>query len=297
MLLFTSLDLVWNMSTQAKLFIVATPIGNLDDFSFRAIEVLKAVDLVAAEDTRHSKRLLQHYQIDTSLISYHDHSDLSETLKLIELLEAGKSIALISDAGTPLISDPGYRLVTEARSKGIPVLPIPGASALTAALSVSGLPTDRFSFEGFLPAKQVARVKRLQLLEVDSRTLVFYESPHRILVSLSDMNSVFGDSRKAFIGRELTKKFESHFLGSLQECVHWVRSDGNNQKGEVVVVVAGNDDAKDEDLKLKQAMTIVQSLGKELSMKKAVALASEITGTRKNLLYSKALEELDSDSK
>ncbi len=282
------------MTAQSKLFIVATPIGNLDDFSLRAIEVLKAVDLVAAEDTRHSKKLLQHYQIDTPMVSYHDFSDLTETLKLIELLQAGKSIALISDAGTPLISDPGYRLVSEARSADIPVLPIPGASALTAALSVSGLPTDRFSFEGFLPAKQVARVKKLQLLELDSRTLVFYESPHRIQASLADMTAVFGESRKTFVGRELTKKFESHFLGDLQQCLQWVEADANNQKGEFVIVVAGNDDDKDEDSKLQQAMAIVHTLSADLSMKRAVALASEITGTRKNLLYDKALKEMDS---
>lgn len=283
------------MPAQASLYIVATPIGNLDDFTQRAIEVLKSVDVLAAEDTRHSKKLLQHYQINVPLVSYHDHSGSDDTKKLIGLLKEGKSIGLVSDAGTPLISDPGYRLVREARQEGISVIPIPGASALTAALSVSGLPTDRFSFEGFLPSKQPARIKKLEQLKSDSRTLVFYESPHRVEASLGDMASVFGEIREAFIGRELTKKFESHFFDELQACLQWVKSDSNNQKGEFVFVVAGNSDIDDEDRKLQQAMAIVRLLGKDLSMKRAVALASEISGARKNQLYDAALKEMNSE--
>ncbi len=283
------------METQGTLYIVATPIGNLEDISARAIAVLKQVDLIAAEDTRHSKRLLQHFAIATPLTSYHDFSSDAEVKKLLDELDAGRSLALISDAGTPLISDPGYRLVEVARSRGISVIPVPGASAVIAALSVAGIPSDRFYFEGFLPAKSTQRCKRLAALADETSTLVFYESPHRIVACLNDMATVIAepDKRKVFVARELTKKFESHFLGSLLEAASWVASDENNSRGEFVLVLEGRATklGSDIDALMLKAIDVAELLSAEVSMKRAVALAAQLVGVRKNALYAAMLEK------
>ena len=259
------------MSESGTLYIVATPIGNLDDISRRAIEILNSVDLIAAEDTRHSQKLLQSIQVGTPVVSHHDFSADSAINRILDKLVSGSSIALISDAGTPLISDPGYKLVSLARQKKLSVIPIPGASALVSALSVSGLATDRFTFEGFLPSKAAARL--LGLVE-EQRTMVFYESTHRIMESLMDMGAAFEEQRLIFIGRELTKRFESHFLGTAAACVEWLGGDANQIKGEFVVIVAGSDERLEEARRHEQAMDIVRLLKSEVSMKKAVSLAS-----------------------
>jgi 16S rRNA (cytidine1402-2'-O)-methyltransferase len=283
------------METQGTLYIVATPIGNLEDISARAIAVLKQVDLIAAEDTRHSKRLLQHFAIATPLTSYHDFSSDAEVKKLLDELDAGRSLALISDAGTPLISDPGYRLVEVARSRGISVIPVPGASAVIAALSVAGIPSDRFYFEGFLPAKSTQRCKRLAALADETSTLVFYESPHRIVACLNDMATVIAepDKRKVFVARELTKKFESHFLGSISEAANWVASDENNSRGEFVLVLEGRATklGSDIDALMLKAIDVAELLSAEVSMKRAVAIAAQLVGVRKNALYAAMLEK------
>ena len=283
------------METRGTLYIVATPIGNLEDISARAIAVLKQVDLIAAEDTRHSKRLLQHFAIATPLTSYHDFSSDSEVKKLLDELVIGRSLALISDAGTPLISDPGYRLVEMARSRGIAVIPVPGASAVIAALSVAGIPSDRFYFEGFLPAKSTQRCKRLAALAEETSTLVFYESPHRIIACLNDMAAVIAepDKRKVFVARELTKKFESHFLGSVLEAASWIASDENNSRGEFVLVLEGRVAklGSDIDELMRKAIDTAELLSAEVSMKRAVAVAARLVGVRKNALYAAMLEK------
>ena len=273
----------------AGLYIVATPIGNLGDMTARAVETLKGVDLIAAEDTRHSARLLQHFGIGTQMRAYHDFSDDSRVESLLAQISAGKSIALISDAGTPLISDPGYRLVLRAREEGIKVVPIPGVSALTTAISVAGMPSDRFVFEGFPAAKQVSRVKQFEALGSDTRSIVFYESPHRIIESLEDMKAVFGGDRRVAICRELTKAFETVHTDSLDNTLAWMLEDSNQQRGEFVVIVAGKPKVESEGLD-EEALRILQTLLEELSVKQASALASRITGVKKNLLYQKALE-------
>ncbi len=270
------------------LYVVATPIGNLEDISARALKVLKEAGMVAAEDTRHSGTLLSHFGIRTPLISLHDHNEAERAPMLVARLLAGESVALISDAGTPLISDPGFDLVRAARAAGITVTPIPGASALVAALSVSGLPTDRFVFEGFLPAKAGARRERLELLSLEPRTLVFYESVHRLKESLDDMAAAFGPERPAVLARELTKLHEGVIEGSLQALAEWATSDPAAGKGEVVVMIAGaaaQDGTADRD-----AERVLKTLLKELPVKQAAALAAEITGLKKNQLYDRALE-------
>ena len=281
----------------ASLYIVATPIGNLQDISSRAIEVLRGVDLIAAEDTRHSAVLLQQYNIRTPLKSYHDFSDNAQAENLVERIQQGQSVALISDAGTPLISDPGYKLVKIARAKGIAVTPIPGASSVIAAISVSGLASDKFCFEGFLPAKSAARQKQLQRLVAETRTLVFFESPHRILASLKDFLLVFGKDRIVFIAREITKKFETFHLDSLEESVAWLEQDSNQQKGEFVLVLEGADSKLFEILNQQRALEIVDLLQAEMPLKKAVALTAQITGARKNALYKAALATKAESSK
>ena len=270
------------------LYVVATPIGNLEDISARALSVLKQVALVAAEDTRHSGTLLSHFGIRAELISLHDHNEAERAPLLVTRLEAGESVALISDAGTPLISDPGFELVRAARAAGITVTPVPGASALIAALSVSGLPTDRFVFEGFLPAKPAARRERLAALAAETRTLVFYESVHRLKESLADMAAAFGAARPAVLARELTKLHEQVRDGALQTLVEWAGSDPVAGKGELVLMVAG---AAAADTALDaEAERVLKTLLRELPVKQAAALAAEITGLNKNPLYERALE-------
>lgn len=272
-----------------ELYVVATPIGNLGDMVPRAVEVLQTVDVVAAEDTRHSGKLLSHLGIKTPLIPYHDHSDDRQATKLIEKLEQGKSIALISDAGTPLISDPGYKLVRAVRQQGFKVVPIPGPCALVAAICASGLPSDRFTFEGFPPAKSAARVKIFESLVDEQRTLVFYESPHRITQSLEDMVSVFGGNREIAMARELTKTYETFLVGTLDEVQQQVMSDPNQQKGEMVLIVKGADDANSKDDAEQQR--VLNLLLAELPLKQAAALTAKITGGQKNALYQMALKQ------
>lgn len=279
----------------AALYIVATPIGNLGDITARAIETLKAVDLIAAEDTRHSGRLLQHFGISTRMMSYHDFSDDSRVDKLLQKLKEGLSIALISDAGTPLISDPGYRLVVRARAESITVVPIPGVCALTTALSAAGLPSDRFLYEGFPAAKRSARIKYFETLQEETRTLIFYESPHRIIDCLEDMLNVFGPDRLVVLCRELTKTFETIHSDVLSSLLPWIQEDDNRQRGEFVVLVKGADEKIDEGID-SAAARILDILLEELSVKQAAALAARITGLKKNALYQLALEKNASES-
>ncbi|HQV41177.1 MAG TPA: 16S rRNA (cytidine(1402)-2'-O)-methyltransferase [Moraxellaceae bacterium] len=270
------------------LYVVATPIGNLEDWSPRAVSTLKAVSVVAAEDTRHSGRLLQHFNISTRLMAVHDHNEAGRVEGLLAKLEAGDDIALISDAGTPLISDPGYRLVAAAQAAGLRVVPIPGACAAIAALSAAGLPSDRFIFEGFLPARSSARRDRLQQLASEPRTLMFYEAPHRIVECLDDMVAVIGGERRVVLARELTKTFETVRQYSLTEMLAWVKADPDQQRGEIVLVLEGMPDmAVEQDW--TEADRILGILLAELPVKQAAALAASITGHKKNALYERAL--------
>ncbi|AHF69395.1 hypothetical protein PCH70_42420 [Pseudomonas cichorii JBC1] len=278
-------------STLGSLYVVATPIGNLDDMSVRALKVLREVALIAAEDTRHSSRLMQHFGISTPLAACHEHNERDEGSRFITRLLAGDDVALISDAGTPLISDPGYHLVRQARAAGVQVVPVPGACALIAALSAAGLPSDRFIFEGFLPAKAVGRKSRLEVLREEPRTLIFYEAPHRILECLQDMEQVFGPDRPALLARELTKTFETLKGLPLAQLRAFVEGDSNQQRGECVVLVAGWTPPEDEDVVGAEARRVLDLLLEEMPLKRAAALAAEITGVRKNLLYQVALDK------
>jgi 16S rRNA (cytidine1402-2'-O)-methyltransferase len=277
-------------SPYGSLYVVATPIGNLDDITARALTVLRSVALIAAEDTRHSARLMQHFGIPTPLAACHEHNEREHGSRFIERLLAGDDVALISDAGTPLISDPGYHLVRQARAAGVQVVPVPGPSALIAALSAAGLPSDRFIFEGFLPAKAVGRRARLELVKEEPRTLIFYEAPHRILECLQDMQAVFGDERPALLAREITKTFETLKGLPLAELAAWVAADSNQQRGECVVLVAGWQAPEGDEAISSEALRVLDLLLAELPLKRAAALAAEITGVRKNLLYQVALE-------
>ena len=274
-----------------SLYVVATPIGNLDDISARALTILRNVALIAAEDTRHSARLMQHFGIGTPLTACHEHNERDQGGRFLARMLAGDDVALISDAGTPLISDPGYHLVRQARAAGIAVVPVPGACALIAALSAAGLPSDRFIFEGFLPAKSAGRRARLEQVKEEPRTLIFYEAPHRILECLQDMQAVFGDERPALLARELTKTFETLKGMPLAELADWVASDSNQQRGECVVLVAGWQAPEGEDAVSAEAVRVLNLLLAEMPLKRAAALAAEITGVRKNLLYQVALEQ------
>lgn len=272
------------------LYVVATPIGNLEDISARALRVLREVALIAAEDTRHSSRLLAHFGIQTPLAACHEHNERNEGGRFIERLQAGDDVALISDAGTPLISDPGYHLVRQARAAGVVVVPVPGACALIAALSAAGLPSDRFIFEGFLPAKAAARRTRLEALKEEPRTLIFYEAPHRILESLGDFEDVFGGERMAVLGRELTKTFETLKGLPLAALRAWVEADSNQQRGECVLLVEGWQAPQGESAVSAEALRVLNLLLAEMPLKRAAAVAADITGVRKNLLYQAALE-------
>ena len=311
----------------ACLYIVATPIGNLGDMTTRAIETLKQVAIIACEDTRTSGRLLAHFGIDTKsskdadfspvsldseaktrselaadaapnneapkkghnkLWAYHEHNSAIQTPKIIEMIQQGYSVALISDAGTPLVSDPGFQLVQAAHAAGVTVSPIVGASAAIAALSVAGLPSDRFSFIGFLPTKTHGRQKQLTALKAAAETLIFYEAPHRIIASLEDMAAIFGGERQATFCRELTKTFETVHKSTLSDLIEFVKADDNQQRGEMVIVVAGDTIVQDED-DLSAHDTLLKRLLEDLSVKKAAALAADITGVKKNALYQRLL--------
>ena len=269
------------------LYVVATPIGNLADMVPRAVHTLQSVSVIACEDTRHSKKLLEHFSIDTPCIAYHDHTDQRSAHKILSRLADGNDVALISDAGTPLISDPGYRLVAQARNQGISVIPIPGACAAISALSVSGLPTDKFRFVGFLPAKPTQRQKVLEALKSVPDTLVFYEAPHRICAALNDALEVFGSERIAFMAREISKTFETYLYGTIEELLAQVSADSNQQRGEIVLVLAGNT-VSNENLSA-DAEKIVKTLMRDLPITKAASLAAKITGDDKKQLYQLAL--------
>ncbi len=269
------------------LFVVATPIGNLEDLSPRAARVLAEADLIAAEDTRHSARLMQHFGIDTPMTPLHEHNERAKVAELMLWLGSGRSLALISDAGTPLVSDPGFNLVRAAHMEGITVVPVPGPCAAIAALSASGLPPDRFIFEGFPPAKSAARTAFFNGLRQEPRTLIFYESTHRILESLKDMAASFGAERHAVMGRELTKQFETLHAAPLAELCAWVEADKDQQRGEMVVLVAG---APPHDRGWEEAQRVLRILLAELPVRQAAALAAQISGQKKNLLYDWALK-------
>lgn len=277
--------------SRGVLYIVATPIGNLDDLSVRASNVLAKVDVVAAEDTRHSGRLLQHLGLQKRLIALHDHNEKHRTSSLLDELDAGRSVALISDAGTPLISDPGYVLVREARSRGFIVSPIPGPCALVTALSAAGLPTDRFLFVGFLPAKRSGRRTALDKLRKEPATLVLYESPHRILDAMRDVADAFGEAREVVLGRELTKTFETFYSGTASEVLSALEVDSHGTKGEFVVMVHGAcvDDG-DEGAEALDVDRLLSLLLTELPVKKVARIAADLTGRSKNELYQRALD-------
>ncbi len=274
---------------ESGLYVVATPIGNLGDMSPRAVEILQQADLIAAEDTRHSLRLLGHFGITTPLIAYHDHSDARSVGKIDKCLGGGGVVALVSDAGTPLISDPGYRLVRFAHEHSYPVRSIPGPCAAIAALSVSGLATDRFYFEGFLPAKKTARENRLAALAAESSTLIFYEAPHRILECLMSLDRVFGGEREVMMAREITKAFETIKHGTVAQLIGFVREDSNQQRGEIVLVVAGKPKV---DAQLGESTAVLlRRLAQELPAKRAAAVVADLTGLRKKQLYQFLLDE------
>ena len=269
------------------LYLVATPIGNLADITQRAISVLDQVDFIAAEDTRHSQRLLSHLGIQTKLLAYHEHNEDRITPKLLNELTSGKSIALISDAGTPLISDPGYRLVTQAHDSEIKVVPIPGVCAAIAALSAAGLATDSFAFEGFPPAKHGARLHFFEPLAEQKQTLIFYVSCHRIIETLHDMVTIFGADRRVTFARELTKTFETIKRMELSALVDWVEADENQRKGEIVLIVEGKVIESSDMLLVDKYLSILLA---ELPVKQAVNLVVKMTGENKNEIYRRALE-------
>ena len=271
------------------LFIVATPIGNLDDITFRAVQVLKSVDIILAENTRHSKKLLLHLDILKTIRAFHEHNEREKTKAIIGEIRSGKSIALISDAGTPLISDPGYFLVAQAKKEGLKVVPIPGPTALITALSASGLASDSFTFLGFLPSKQTARVKLLKSLVGRTETSIFYESPKRILATLTDMHSIYGDSREVCLAKELTKVFETIQTGSIPNLIDYLTIDQNHQKGEFVILISATDkiDIAEAETQLNSLLPILCA---ELGASKAAKLAAKITGIDKKQCYKRALD-------
>lgn len=279
-------------ATGATLYIVPTPIGNLGDITHRAIEVLSTVDLIAAEDTRHTGKLLSHFNIQTKTFALHDHNEQQKAQVLVDKLLAGQNIALVSDAGTPLISDPGYHLVSQCRQAGVKVVPLPGPCAVITALSASGLPSDRFSFEGFLPAKSKGRKDKLLEIAKVERTCIFYESPHRIIDSLHDMLEILGPNREVVLARELTKTFETIQGMPLGELVDWVKSDENQQKGEMALLIHGYRDSAEDGLP-EEALRALTILLKELPLKRAAAMVAEIYNVKKNALYKWGLENLN----
>lgn len=273
-----------------RLYVVATPIGNLGDFSTRARDTLRSCQLIAAEDTRHTGALLKHFDIQTPQLSLHEHNEGSRSIEIIARLQSGDSVALVSDAGTPAISDPGFNLVRAAAAAGIEIIAIPGPCAAVAALSIAGLPTDRFSFEGFLPSRAAARRARLAKLAAETRTLVFYESPHRIVEVIEDCGIAFGGSRQATVVREATKLHETTYRGSLQELLGMAREDADFARGEIVLLISGaavtEEAGEGFDALLDKALQVLLA---QLPLKQAAALAAQITGARDNEAYKRAL--------
>ncbi|NDL63567.1 16S rRNA (cytidine(1402)-2'-O)-methyltransferase [Acerihabitans arboris] len=278
----------------STLYVVPTPIGNLEDITQRALSTLQRVDLIAAEDTRHTGLLLQHFAINARLFALHDHNEQQKADVLLAKLQEGQSIALVCDAGTPLINDPGYHLVRRCREAGIRVVPLPGPCAAITALSAAGLPSDRFCYEGFLPARRKGRQDTLLALEQEPRTLIFYESTHRLLESLQDMVTVWGPARYVVLARELTKTWESIYGAPVGELLAWVGEDEHRARGEMVLVVEGFQ--VQDDALPPEALRTLGLLQKELPLNKAAALAAEIHGVKKNALYRYALDQLGDDN-
>jgi 16S rRNA (cytidine1402-2'-O)-methyltransferase len=271
------------------LFIVATPIGNLDDITFRAVEILKSIDILLVEDTRHSNKLLSHLNISKPIRAFHEHNEREKTKAIISEIHSGKSIALISDAGTPLISDPGYFLVAQAKKEGLKVVPIPGPSALITALSASGLASDSFTFLGFLPSKQTARVKLLKSLVNQTETSIFYESPKRIFSTLTDMYAIFGGNRQVCLAKELTKAFETIHTDSIPNLIKYLSTDQSHQKGEFVILISATDkiDLAEAEIQLDSLLPILCA---EMGASKAAKLAAKITGIDKKKCYKRAID-------
>lgn len=278
---------IHNITGKPLLYVVATPIGNLQDISLRALEVLKQVDVVAAEDTRITSRLLKHFEISATLMALHEHNEKRAADRVIALLQQGKSVALVSDAGTPAISDPGAIVVSRVRDAGFRIVPVPGANAAVSALSVSGQEAPHFLFYGFLPNKPSARRRELENLKTLPYTLIFYEAPHRILESIADMQAVFGGMRSVTIARELTKLFENIYSGSLSAALEWLSQDENQQKGEFVLLVSS---AEKQPASANDVQRILTALLEELPLKQAVKLTVQITGEKRKTLYAMALQ-------
>ena len=275
------------------LYIVATPIGNLQDITQRALDTFAQVDLIAAEDTRHSGLLLSHYGIKKPFFALHDHNEQEKAHILVEKLKQGSNIALISDAGTPLISDPGFHLVRQCREAGIRVVPLPGACAAITALCASGIASDRFCFEGFLPAKSKARKDKLENIAEEDRTLIFYESTHRILDTLEDMQSVLGEERYIVLAREITKTWETITGNMIKNLREWLLEDPNRTKGEMVLIVEGKPKSDNNDKISSQAVKALELIAEELPLKKAAAIVAELYGYKKNALYQFGLAHLE----
>jgi len=283
-------DITNKIVEPSTLYIVPTPIGNLNDITARALIVLKQVDIIAAEDTRHTNQLLQHFGISTKTFAFHDHNEQEKAQSVIDKLKTGINIALVSDAGTPLINDPGYHLVAKCREQGINVVPLPGPSALITALSASGLPSNRFSYEGFFPAKSKARKDILKTLSADPHTLIFYESPHRIMSTLEDIKDILGPDRELVLARELTKTYESFYKSSVADLINTLNSNDNHRKGEMVIIISP---FKTDKLAISpEAIQTLTLLANELPLKKAAALTAQIYTLKKNSLYKWGLENL-----
>ncbi|WP_238843415.1 16S rRNA (cytidine(1402)-2'-O)-methyltransferase [Thiomicrorhabdus xiamenensis] len=275
------------------LYVVATPIGNLQDITHRALDVLAAVDWVAAEDTRHTRPLLQNFAINQNLISLHEHNESERSEQLLQRLLAGENGALVSDAGTPLINDPGYVLVKRLRQAGVAVVPVPGASAVITALSAAGLPTDRFTYEGFLPAKSSKRLQQLTLLVEEPRTLVFYESPHRLLDSLADMAQVFGEARQIVVARELSKQFEQFVSGEFHEVVEYFSANRDKVRGEFVLMVQGFEQTSQSSQQSDYDPLIKTLMKQKLPVKQISEIVADYFSVKKKAVYQRVLELKD----
>lgn len=277
------------MDGKGTLYVVATPIGNLRDITLRALDVLKSAQVIAAEDTRNTGHLLSHYGLSAKLVALHEHNERVAATKLIGMLQAGKTVALVSDAGTPGVSDPGAILVKAAREAGLPVVPLPGPNAAVCALSAAGIDVPHFLFYGFLPSKPGARRKELEQLKTLPYTLVFYEAPHRILETVTDLSAALGEGREITFARELTKLFETIHTCRLGEALLWLQADSNRQRGEFVVLVSGAPPKEEEGVS-EEGRRVLQLLLAELPLKQAVKITAEISGEKKNALYDMALQ-------